>query len=145
MTVVPAAVAQGPEPSGSELREAYPLHEETPPEADSGARPTPAAAEDRPAPAATQPSGGDSTVPIVIAAGLALLAFAAGFGLPLARARSRPAASGPGDNGDAVAKPSQARRFEPSSRSGIAPSPRPPGRDGNPETRRGHGRTRTPR
>ncbi|MGZ8648181.1 MAG: hypothetical protein ACXW08_06085 [Solirubrobacteraceae bacterium] len=126
MTVVPAAVAQGPEPSASELREAYPLHEGTPPEADSGATPTPAGAEDRPAPAVTRPSGGSSTVPIVIAAGLALLAFAAGFGLPLVRARSRPAASGPGDNGDAAAKPSQARRFEPSSRSGERSKPTAP-------------------
>lgn len=90
MTVVPAAVAQGPEPSGSELRETYPLHEGTPPEADSGAEPTPAGAEDRPA-AATKPSGGSDsdTVPIVIAAGLALLAFAAGFGLPLFEPSSR--------------------------------------------------------
>lgn len=89
MTVVPAAVAQGPEPSGRELRETYPLHEGTPPEADSRAEPTPAGAEDRPAPAVTQPSGGSDTVPIVIAAGLALLAFAAGFGLPLFQPSSR--------------------------------------------------------
>ena len=126
MTVVPTAVAQGPEPSGSELREAYPLHEGPPPEADSGARPTPAGAEDRPAPAVTEPSGGSSTVPIFVAAGLALLAFAVGFGLPLARARSRPAASGPGDNGEAITKPPQARRFEPSNPSGERPKPTAP-------------------
>jgi hypothetical protein len=126
MTIAPAAVAQGPEPSGGELRETYPLHEGTPPEADSGAEPTPAGADDRPAPAVRRPSDGSGTVPIVIAAGLALLAFAAGFGLPLVRARSRPAASGSGDGGDSVAKPPQARRFEPSSRSGERSKPTAP-------------------
>lgn len=126
MTVVPAAVAQNPEPSGSELRETYPLHEGTPPETGSVAEPTPAGAEDRPAPAVTRPSDGSGTVPIVVAAGLALLAFAVGFGLPLVRARSRPAASGSGDNGDSVAKPPQARRFEPSSRSGKRSKPTAP-------------------
>ena len=91
VTVVPAALAQGPEPSGSELREAYPLHEGTPPEAGGGARPTPTGAERRSAaPQATRSSDGSSTVPIVIAAGLALLAFAAGFGIPLARLHSKP-------------------------------------------------------
>lgn len=86
--VVPAALAQGPQPSGSELREAYPLDEGTPPEGDRGAV---AGAEARSAPPpATRSSDGGSTVPIVIAAGLALLAFAAGFGIPLARLRSKP-------------------------------------------------------
>lgn len=117
LTGVPVALAQGPEPSGSELREAYPLHEGTPPEADRGAAPTPAGAERRSAPAATQSSGG-SAVPIIIAAGLALLAFAAGFVLPLARLRSRPAETRAGEVGATSSKPSPSGRFKPSSRSG---------------------------
>jgi hypothetical protein len=88
VTVVPAALAQAPEPSGSELREAYPLHEGTPPDADRGAV---AGAEARSAPPpATRSSDGGSKMPIVIAAGLALLAFAVGFGIPLARLHSKP-------------------------------------------------------
>lgn len=120
VTVAPATLAQSPEPSGSELREAYPLHEATPPDADRGAAATPAGAEGRSPPPATQ-SAGDSTFPIVIAFGLGLLAFAAGFFLPLARRRSRPAGT------EAVgSKPSPPRRFEPSSRSGDRSKPTAP-------------------
>ncbi len=120
VTVVPATPAQSPEPSGSELREAYPLHEGTPPEADRGAAPTPAGAERRSPPPATQ-SAGDSTFPIVIAFALGLLAFAAGFFLPLARRRSRPAGT------EAIgSKPSSPRRFEPGSRSGERSKPTAP-------------------
>ena len=125
--VAPAALAHDPEPSGNELREAYPLDEGLPPEANGGARPTPTSAEGRSATTtATRSSDGGSTVPLVIAAGLALLAFAAGFGLPLAPARSRPAGSEAGDVGDAASKPSQSRRFEPSSRSGDRSKPTAP-------------------
>jgi hypothetical protein len=124
-TVAPAALAQSPTPSGSELREAYPLHEGTPPEAAGGARPTPAAEGRSATTPATRSSDGGST-PLVIAAGLALLAFAAGFGLPLARARSRPAASEAGDVGVAGSEPSQPRRFEPSDRSGDRSKPTAP-------------------
>ena len=76
-TLAPAVLAQSPTPSGSELRETYPLHEGTPPEAASGARPTPAAEGRSAATSATRSSDGGST-PLVVAAGLALLAFAAG-------------------------------------------------------------------
>jgi hypothetical protein len=125
-TMPVTALAQTREPSGSELRETYPLHDGAPPEADRDAMRAPAGAQGSAAPASAPSSSGGSTVPIAIAAGLVLLAFAAGFGIPVARPRSRAAGREAGDVGDAGSKPSQSRRFRPTSRSGDRSKPTAP-------------------
>jgi len=82
MFATPAvAPAQAPEPSGGELRDAYPLTEAVTPE--------PPARETRTAPPATHHADGGSSVQPIVAGGLTLLAFAAGFAFGLRPMRRR--------------------------------------------------------
>jgi hypothetical protein len=79
-TPAPVVLAQDRSPSGSELRDTYPLRDAAP-------RATPTA-NPHAAPPAHQADSGSSVQP-VIAAGLALLAFAAGFAFGLRPVRRR--------------------------------------------------------
>jgi hypothetical protein len=84
-TPVPAVLAQDRSPSGSELRDTYPL-------GDGASRATPTA-NPHAASQAAHPADSGSSVQPVIAAGLALLAFAAGFAFGLRPVRRRPPAA----------------------------------------------------
>lgn len=80
-TPSPAVAAQDREPSGSELRQTYPLGQSNPTAAQGG--------DSRAAPPATHPADSGGSVKPAIAAGLALLAFAAGFSFGFRPVRRR--------------------------------------------------------
>jgi len=91
----PAGLAQDGPPSGRELRETYPLRENSPKTNNADRARTannPDPARTPAAPAAARPSDTGSNVQPIIAAGLILLAFAIGFVLPRVQPSARPPA-----------------------------------------------------